>query len=148
MPPTQTQIHEAANASKAMSQMEAYKQRYLALTPQNNYDRQLWQNLEVTSAHSSATDQTSRVTFTIVFPTSYANHLGTANGGMIATLFDGMTSGTLGLLSRPGFWDGLEVSRDLQVRFFRPCPMGEPVDAACEVVHVGARLATISGTLR
>lgn len=54
----------------------------------------------------------------------------------------------LALVSRPGFWYSLGVSRSLNTTYLRPVPVGTEVFIECEVVALGKRLASISGKMR
>ncbi|KAK4191967.1 HotDog domain-containing protein [Podospora australis] len=89
-----------------------------------------------------------RVDFTFTVQPQHCNRLGNIHGGCIATLFDFCTSCPLALVSKPGFWMYLGVSRTLNVTYLRPAPSGSTVKIECEIVQIGQRLATIKGTMR
>ncbi|KAK5657734.1 hypothetical protein OQA88_2807 [Cercophora sp. LCS_1] len=78
----------------------------------------------------------------------HLNGLGNMHGGCIATLFDFCTSCALSLVSKPGFWNYLGVSRSINTTYLRPVPVYTEVLVECELVSVGKRLAQIRGTLR
>lgn len=82
------------------------------------------------------------------FNTSLSFLTPSRHGGALATLFDGITGSALNLLRKPGYWDGAQVSRTLEIKYFRPVPLGETLDAVVEVVHVGRSLATIRGRIK
>ena len=87
------------------------------------------------------------VTFSFVVQPDHCNRLQNLHGGAAATVFDFATTMPLVLVSRPGFWQFLGVSRTLNVTYFRPVPAGEEVLVHCEIVQVGKKLATIKGTM-
>ncbi|KAL1861672.1 hypothetical protein VTK73DRAFT_6980 [Phialemonium thermophilum] len=78
----------------------------------------------------------------------HCNTLGNMHGGCTATLFDFCTSSVLALVSRPGFWAFLGVSRTLNVTYLRPAPCDETVVIECEIVQVGKKLCTLRGVMR
>ncbi|GAB1318756.1 HotDog domain-containing protein [Madurella fahalii] len=88
------------------------------------------------------------VTFTFTVQPQHCNRLNNLHGGCTATLFDFCTSAALALISRPGFWSYLGVSRTLNTTYLRPAPVGAEVRIECEIVQVGQRLATIRGTMK
>lgn len=108
-----------SQSESALSIVKAYKERYLAMTPPDNHDRELLEQLNILNASVTSNGQVGTVTYSIRIPTKYSNHFGTVHGGAISTLFDGITSAPLALLSRDGYWDGNEVSRSIHIRFFR-----------------------------
>ncbi|KAI1506652.1 HotDog domain-containing protein [Biscogniauxia marginata] len=89
-----------------------------------------------------------RVTFRFTPQPGHSNGVTGVHGGCTASLFDHCTSMVLPLISRPGFWKFLGISRTLNVTYVRPMPVGEPVDVECEVVHAGRRLAALRGVAR
>lgn len=78
----------------------------------------------------------------------HCNRLGNLHGGCIATLFDYCTTMPLALVSKPGFWYYLGVSRTLNTTYLRPIPVGTEIFIECEVVAIGKRLASLSGKMR
>ena len=54
----------------------------------------------------------------------------------------------LALVSKPGFWYYLGVSRTINTTYLRPIPVGTEIFIECEVVAIGKRLATLSGKMR
>ncbi|KAG6224659.1 hypothetical protein E4U34_000122 [Claviceps purpurea] len=102
-------------------------------------------HLNVTSADPSAP---ARVTFSFTCLDHHCNRLGNLHGGAAATLFDLCTTMPLVLISKPGFWQFLGVTRNLNVSYFRPVPKGEEVVIEAEAVQVGKRLATLKGVMR
>ncbi|EFY92734.1 hypothetical protein J3458_001878 [Metarhizium acridum] len=88
------------------------------------------------------------VTFTFTCLEDHCNRLGNLHGGAAATLFDLCTTIPLVLISKPGFWQFLGVTRNLNVTYFRPVPAGEEVIIECEALQVGKRLATLKGVMK
>ncbi|KAK3398633.1 HotDog domain-containing protein [Sordaria brevicollis] len=78
----------------------------------------------------------------------HCNRLGNLHGGCIATLFDYCTTMPLALVSKPGFWYYLGVSRTLNTTYLRPIPVGTKIFIECEVVAIGKRMASLSGKMR
>lgn len=54
----------------------------------------------------------------------------------------------LALVSKPGFWYYLGVSRNINTTYLRPIPVGTEIFIECEVVAIGKRLASLSGKMR
>ncbi|KXT13774.1 hypothetical protein AC579_6594 [Pseudocercospora musae] len=128
----------------ALAAVEAFRAQYLARTSDINFDRKMWETLDIISA--STTKET--VSFAINIPIAYGNHLGMVHGGAIATLFDGLTSSALALLVPGLLWSGKEVSRALHCKYLKPVPIDERIDAYVSIVHADSRTATIRGELR
>jgi acyl-coenzyme A thioesterase 13 len=74
--------------------------------------------------------------------------MGNLHGGAAALIFDICTTCALVPIARDGFWVFVGVTRNLNVTYLRPAPMGARVEVHCEVVHAGKRLATIRGEIR
>ncbi|EME49078.1 hypothetical protein DOTSEDRAFT_49408 [Dothistroma septosporum NZE10] len=55
----------------------------------------------------------------------HAYHLRITAGGAVAILFDGLTTSTMAIIARKGFWEGSEVTRKLEVTYHRPIPIEE-----------------------
>lgn len=76
------------------------------------------------------------------------NGLGNLHGGCTATLFDFATTMPICLISAPGFWWHLGVSRTLNVTYLRPIPIGEKILIECEVMSIGKTMSTIRGVIK
>lgn len=101
------------------------------------------------TVHShSATPPHPRISFRFVVQPIHSNGLGNLHGGCTASIFDHVTSLVLHLISKPGFWMSLGVSRTLNVTYLRPIPVGTTVDIDCEIVHAGKRMCALKGTMR
>lgn len=106
----------------------------------------LMSGLKVVSA-SSAMPHPS-VTFAFTVEPEHTNGLGNLHGGAAASLLDFCTSMALVLVSKPGFWQTMGVSRTLNTTYMRPVPAGMEVLMHCEVLQVGKRLCALRGTMR
>ncbi|KFX91747.1 hypothetical protein V495_03200 [Pseudogymnoascus sp. VKM F-4514 (FW-929)] len=89
-----------------------------------------------------------KVIFEYTCQPPHANRLGNLHGGCASTIFDIATTVALIPISKPGFWQFVGVSRTLNVTYLRPVPVGETVIIECDVVAIGKRLSTITGTMR
>jgi acyl-coenzyme A thioesterase 13 len=96
----------------------------------------------------SASQETRSVRYAFTVEPSLCNVAGNLHGGAATTLFDNFTTLALLTIARPGYWDGLGVSRTLMVTFLRPLPLGTRVFLDCEVVAAGKGLAHLQGTMR
>ncbi|ORY56835.1 HotDog domain-containing protein [Pseudomassariella vexata] len=98
-------------------------------------------------SHSASMPQ-PRVTFRFTVQPTHSNGHGNMHGGCTATLFDFLTTLPLHLISKPGFWQFLGVSRTLNCTYLRPVPVGSVVDIECEILQVGKKLMTAKGIMR
>jgi acyl-coenzyme A thioesterase 13 len=73
---------------------------------------------------------------------------GSLHGGAVALIFDICTSTALTACAKEGFWDTGHVSRDLNCRYLRPVPAGQKIWIESEVVHLGKRLASLTGRIK
>ncbi|KAL8382696.1 hypothetical protein RB595_006469 [Gaeumannomyces hyphopodioides] len=87
-------------------------------------------------------------TYRYTVPKSHCNRLGSLHGGAAATLYDFATTLPLVLISRPGFWEQMGVSRSLSVTYVRPAPAGTTILVECQVIAVGGRLCALRGVMR
>ncbi|OAA62322.1 Thioesterase superfamily [Cordyceps fumosorosea ARSEF 2679] len=88
------------------------------------------------------------VTFSFIVDECHNNASGNMHGGAVATLFDWATSMPLALVCRPGHWSYMGVSRNLDVSYLRPAPVGTECLLEAEIVSVGRSMAMLRGTLR
>jgi acyl-coenzyme A thioesterase 13 len=95
---------------------------------------------------TAATEGTATFKFTVA--KEYCNRMGNLHGGAAALIFDICTTCALVPIAREGFWQFVGVTRNLNITYLRPAPMGAEVEVFCEVVHAGQRLATIRGEIR
>lgn len=117
-----------------------------ANTPTKDWMVHLVPHLKFVSANPPLPHTSATFSFTV--QPEHCNRLHNLHGGAAATLFDFCTTLPLALISRPGFWQFLGVSRTLNVTYFRPVAAGEEVLVECEIVQVGKKLATIKGIMR
>ncbi|KFY77019.1 hypothetical protein V501_08493 [Pseudogymnoascus sp. VKM F-4519 (FW-2642)] len=97
---------------------------------------------------SATAKPNGRVVFEYTCQASHANRLGNLHGGCAATIFDIATTAALVPVSKPDFWKFVGVSRTLNVTYLRPVPVGETVIIECDVIAIGKRLSTITGTMK
>ncbi|PFH59518.1 hypothetical protein XA68_12221 [Ophiocordyceps unilateralis] len=96
----------------------------------------------------SPTARPPSATFVYTVQADHCNRMRSLHGGAAATLFDYCTTLVLVLVSRPGFWSYLGVSRSLNVTYLRPATCGQELLIECQLLQVGKRLATLRGTMR
>lgn len=101
--------------------------------------------LKVTHADQTAP---ARVDFSFTCHDDHCNRMGSLHGGAAASIFDVCTSLPLLLVSKPGYWQFLGVSRNLSVSYFRPVPPGEEVIIETEIVQIGKNLCTTKGVMK
>lgn len=97
---------------------------------------------------SSTTSPTTSARFSFTVLPEHCNRMQNLHGGCAASIFDFLTTLPLALVSKPGFWQFLGVSRTLNVTYFRPVPAGTEILIDNEIVQVGKKLATIKGTMK
>ncbi|AEO67047.1 uncharacterized protein THITE_110127 [Thermothielavioides terrestris NRRL 8126] len=101
------------------------------------------------AVHSVSSDPARpAVTFSFTVERQHCNRLNNMHGGCTASLFDLCTSCVLALISRPGYWSFLGVSRTLNTTYLRPVPEGSAVLIECEITQVGQRLCSLRGVMR
>ncbi|KAK3687526.1 HotDog domain-containing protein [Podospora appendiculata] len=88
------------------------------------------------------------LTYAYTVQPGHCNGLRNLHGGCIATLFDYCTTMPLGLVSAPGYWLYLGVSRSLNTTYLRPIPVGTDILIHCEILQIGRRLCSLKGTMR
>ncbi|KAI2616277.1 HotDog domain-containing protein [Hypoxylon sp. NC1633] len=98
-------------------------------------------------SYSSALPHPS-ITFRFTVQPIHGNGLNNLHGGCTATIFDNCTTLPLHLISRPGFWQYVGVSRTLNVTYLRPIPVGTTIDIKCDVLHAGRTLCALRGEMR
>ncbi|KAI0008942.1 HotDog domain-containing protein [Xylariaceae sp. FL0662B] len=98
-------------------------------------------------SHSASPPHPS-ITFRLTVRPIHCNGGGNLHGGCTSTIFDGCTTMLLHLVSKPGYWQFLGVSRTLNVTYLRPVPVGTTVDIRCEILQLGRRLCTLRGEMR
>ncbi|KIW11751.1 hypothetical protein PV08_09023 [Exophiala spinifera] len=90
----------------------------------------------------------SSVSFVFTVQPEHCNRMHSLHGGCIATIFDFTTTMVMALVTRPGFWQSMGVSRSLNVTYLRPAAAGTELLIECEIVQVGKTLATLKGIMR
>jgi acyl-coenzyme A thioesterase PaaI-like protein len=138
-----------------VSRLEAYRRAYLALTPPDNFDTDLYEAVEMVSGTTHPNGKSGTATFRVKFPAKYCNKFGTVHGGAIATLLDGIAQcstavvdgdrneATMGL--KKGIVRG-GATRGLQVGYLRSINVGEAVIIVCEILKSSGSCTTIRET--
>ncbi|KAL5361615.1 HotDog domain-containing protein [Aspergillus floccosus] len=88
-----------------------------------------------------------KISFLFTVSENMCNSAGDLHGGCVATLIDNFTTVLLGVISRPGFYGQLGVSRSLEVTYFRPLRQGDEGRLICYVVNAGKTLAALRAEL-
>ncbi|KAH7159419.1 putative acyl-coenzyme A thioesterase 13 [Dactylonectria estremocensis] len=104
------------------------------------------EQLEVVSASVSQGKATA--VFLLKGGPNLKNRLGNVHGGAVALIYDMCTTMCAAPVAREGFWQFGGVSRNLSVTYMRPMRADRQVLVECEVLQIGARLATIRGQMR
>ncbi|EGX94763.1 thioesterase family protein, putative [Cordyceps militaris CM01] len=123
-------------------------QMFLEFTSKNNtnWQSRISPHVELVSVRPDGPHP--GVTFSFTVDECHNNASGNMHGGAIATLFDWATSMPLALVCKPGFWSFMGVSRNLDVSYLRPAPVGTECLVECDIVSVGRNMAMLRGTLR
>ncbi|KAK7981237.1 hypothetical protein PG989_013694 [Apiospora arundinis] len=100
------------------------------------------------TVHSYALKPHPTITFRMETQPMHANGSGNMHGGCTASVFDFCTSWPLHLISQPGTWQHLGVSRTLNCTYLRPVPIGATIDIQCEAIQHGAKMAVTRGMMR
>ena len=122
------------------------KNQATTLTHKQDWTSSLIPHLKLISSDPSLPHPKTFFRYTV--QPQHCNRLGNLHGGCIATLFDYCTTMPLALVSKPGFWYYLGVSRNINTTYLRPIPVGTEIFIECEVVAIGKRLASLSGKMR
>ncbi|KAF2671340.1 hypothetical protein BT63DRAFT_423551 [Microthyrium microscopicum] len=113
------------------------------------FDSVLRDHLVPVSAALNPTDRNRATsTFLLKVPRSLCNGGGNLHGGAVALIFDLLTSLTVGVCAREGFWDSGHVSRNLNCTYIRPAPEGSEVLVESDVIHLGKTMCVLSGVMR
>lgn len=98
--------------------------------------------------HSATMTPNPTVVFKFTVQSIHQNGLNNMHGGATAALFDWCTSISLSLISKPGYWMFMGVTRNLSLSYLRPVPVGEVVLLECEVTHAGKRMCHLKGRMK
>ncbi|KAK0764214.1 hypothetical protein N5P37_003610, partial [Trichoderma harzianum] len=136
--------HEDTDVGKVEAWLNHFSQ-------QDGEENQRWMsnlipNIKVLSASSALPHPSVKFSFTV--EGKHTNGFNNLHGGAAASLLDFCTSLVLVLVSKPGFWQTMGVSRTLNTTYMRPIPAGMEVLVECEILQVGKRLCALRGTLR
>lgn len=97
---------------------------------------------------ATSTLEKTAVTFSLKGGPNLTNRLQSIHGGAVALIYDMCTTMCTAPLAKKGFWQFGGVSRNLSVTFMRPATLDMDIVVECEVLQMGARLATIRGQMR
>jgi len=100
------------------------------------------------SSSPHTADRGPSVLFRLQVHHGHSNGIGQMQGGCVSTLFDYVTSVSLGLVNEPGFWFFFGVTRTLTVTLLRPVPVGEVILIEGEIINAGRNLALLRGEMR
>jgi acyl-coenzyme A thioesterase PaaI-like protein len=103
--------------------------------------------LTVVSSAQATADKGPSVVFRLEVQYFHSNAIGQMQGGCVSTLLDYVTSLSLGLISKPGFWFFTGVTRTMTFTLLRPIPVEEAILIESDVVHAGKRLAHLRGRI-
>ncbi|KAH7039835.1 HotDog domain-containing protein [Microdochium trichocladiopsis] len=87
------------------------------------------------------------VTLRFAVKPEHCNDLNNMHGGCTATLFDFATTMPIMLISKPGFWEYLGVSRTLNTTYLRPIPCGTSIIVEADILQIGKRMTTTRGSM-
>lgn len=90
----------------------------------------------------------ARATYLLTATPELCNRLGNLHGGCATTIIDNLSSTVLLAAGRPGFYSAGGVSRNLNLTYLRPVPVGTEIRIVCEVVNMGRKLALLKGEIR
>lgn len=144
-----------ASKSKLLSRLEAYRNAYLALTPADNFDADLYKAVQIVSGTTHPNGLSGTATFRVKFSPQYCNKFGTVHGGAIATLLDGLAQCSTAVVDgdvnevtmgpKKGKARG-GATKGLQVGYLRSINVGEPVTVVCEILRSSGTSTTIRET--
>ncbi|CAJ2512125.1 Uu.00g077500.m01.CDS01 [Anthostomella pinea] len=141
---------EAIEGMEGIQRVERYLSlwtyAYLQDPKNNDWSSTITPHLSIVS-HSASLPHPN-ITFRLTVQPIHNNGLNNMHGGCTSTIFDLCTTMPLHLISKPGFWQWLGVSRTLNVTYLRPIPVGSIVDIECEIVQVGRKICTLRGVMR
>ncbi|KAF2214173.1 hypothetical protein CERZMDRAFT_38777 [Cercospora zeae-maydis SCOH1-5] len=103
------------------------------------------ESIRLISATGPPSNQKVSCVFELTVTPNFSNRMGNMHGGAVALVFDMATTMCQAPVARQNYWEFGGVSRTLTVTYLRPVRMGMTIEIRCEVLQIGARLATIRG---
>ncbi|KAH7187683.1 HotDog domain-containing protein [Fusarium oxysporum] len=95
----------------------------------------------------SCTADHATAVFSLIRGQYLTNCIGSIYGGTVALIYDMCITMCTAPLAREGFWEFRGVSRNLSITYLRPAKPDMDIIVICEVLHIGARVATIRGEM-
>ncbi|KAL1992123.1 hypothetical protein VTN49DRAFT_4155 [Thermomyces lanuginosus] len=134
--------------SRQLDEFEERVYRYFEYISSRD-NAQTW-GLNPSSIHfeSASRGPPAQVTYRLTVEPSMTNLLGNLHGGCAATLIDNLSTTILWGVSSPGLFESGGVSRNLNLTYLRPVPVGADIRIICEVVQLGKRLALLRSEIR
>jgi acyl-coenzyme A thioesterase 13 len=102
----------------------------------------------ISYATTPSEEQRPSLLFNYTVQPGHCNRMQNLHGGCMASIFDFTTTLSLLMVSRPGFWQTMGVSQNLNITYLRPAPIGTELLIEVEIVQVGKTLAILRGTMR
>lgn len=121
--------------------MYTVQTKILKLAPPQSFDTIIMRdNLRCQAAMLDASSKRCSVTFSLDVRPELCSRTGNLHGGAAALVFDMCTGMAVAPLATVEGWRFGGVSRNLNVSYLRPVPVGTVVDVVCEVVSLGKSL--------
>ncbi|CAI6335837.1 unnamed protein product [Periconia digitata] len=149
--------HAAAALSAAsdvnLTALEKVKKWYEIAVDKDydGHDAILFSSMVLESASfepTHASPHNGKTVYSLVVPRTLCNLGGNLHGGAVALIFDISTSLAITAVSKPGFWDSGNVSRNLNCTYLRPVAEGQKIWIESEVVHLGRRMGLTRALIR
>ncbi|EME49885.1 hypothetical protein DOTSEDRAFT_164680 [Dothistroma septosporum NZE10] len=137
---------------QATKLMQFYIDSHAKSIPKDNFDRPLYESLQVLDCTLHSPGITAKSTIRLKVPPNLSNQQEgktprNTHGGAIPMMFDLPTSITI-VACNFSNWESTGMTRRLDVTYLKPPVEGDDVILESEVLNIGKRLATIRGVLK